>query len=123
MDSETMVTVHEFFERAAAGTLTAIRCGQCQELAIPPKEFCPACGGRAWTRETLAGDGTIASFTVIRVPPAPHAGQAPYAIAQVRMKEGPSLTGRVVDVPVEAVAVGMPVRYRALTRKRLLELG
>src|SRR5207249_10338997 len=111
-----VVTVKSFFERARDGTLTAVRCGKCGELAMPPKEFCPACHQRAWTPVTLAGDGTIASYTVIRVAPAHHATEAPYAIAVVALREGVSLIGRVVDIPFEALAIGLPVRFRPLVK-------
>ena len=112
MTDTVVVTLKNFFERAREGTLTAVRCGQCGELAIPPKEFCPACHERAWAPVTLAGDGTIASYTVIRVAPAHHASEAPYAIAVVTLREGVSLMGRVVDIPLDALAVGLPVRFR-----------
>ena len=35
----TVITLKNFFERAREGTLTAVRCGKCGELAVPPKEF------------------------------------------------------------------------------------
>ena len=109
-----MVTLKHFFEQARAGTLTALRCGKCGELALPPKEFCPACQQRAWEPVPLAGDGTIASYTVIRVAPRHHVSEVPYAIAVVRLREGVSLIGRVVDVPLEQLAIGLPVRFRPL---------
>jgi uncharacterized OB-fold protein len=109
-----VVTLKDFFARAREGTLTAIRCGECGELAIPPKEFCAACQQRAWQPQTLAGDGTIASYTVIRVAPRHHTGEVPYAIAVVSLREGVSLIGRVVDVPLERLAIGLPVRFRPL---------
>ena len=62
----------------------------------------------------LAGHGTIASFTVIRVAPRGHVGQTPYAVAVVQLAEGVSLLGRVVDVPLESLRVGLPVRFRPL---------
>src|SRR5437667_9859143 len=108
------MTVRAFFERARAGQLTAVRCGACGELAIPPKELCPACHTRAWQSMPLAGEGTIASFTVIRVAPRAHAAQAPYAIAVVKLKEGVSIRARIVDIPLDKVAGGLPVRSRLL---------
>ena len=112
--SEPIVTLEQFFAAARDGRLTAIRCGGCGELAIPPKEFCPACGRRAWSATTLSGDGTVASFTIIRVAPHAHAKDAPYAIVAVRLEEGVSLLGRLLDVPLDAIRVGMPVRFRPL---------
>ena len=117
------MTLKDFFERARAGTLTAIRCGKCGELAIPPKEFCAACQQRAWQPVTLAGDGTIASYTVIRVAPRHHVSDVPYAIAVVRLREGVSLIGRVVDVPLETLAIGLPVRFRPLVSDDQTSVG
>jgi uncharacterized protein len=112
--TEAAPSLKDFFDRAREGTLTALRCGKCGELAIPPKEFCASCRERAWQPLTLSGEGTIASFTVIRVAPRHHVSEVPYAIAVVRLREGVSLMGRVVDVPLERLAVGLPLRFRPL---------
>ena len=121
--AEPVVTLRHFFERAREGQLTGVRCGKCGELAIPPKELCPACGERAWQPVPLAGEGTIASFTVIRVAPRAFAADAPYAIAVVKLKEGVSLLGRIVDVPLEKLAIGLPVRFRPLVRDAQTSVG
>jgi uncharacterized OB-fold protein len=121
--SEPAVTVERFFEQARAGELTGIRCGACRALAIPPKTLCPECGARRWETVPLSGDGTIASFTVIRVAPRGHADDVPYAIAAVRLREGVSLLGRVVDVPLETLAVGLPVRFRPIVVKDRSAIG
>lgn len=118
-----VVTLKAFFEEARAGRLTGIRCGRCGELAIPPKEFCPACQERAWEPVPLDGHGTIASFTVIRVAPRAWAADAPYAVAVVRLNEGVSLLGRIVDIPLEKLAVGLPVRFRPLVRDDRTSVG
>jgi uncharacterized protein len=112
--TEPVITLRHFFEKAREGQLTAVRCGRCGALAVPPKEFCPSCAQRAWEPVPLSGEGTIASYTIIRVAPRAHAAEVPYAIAAVEMKEGVSMLGRVVDVPLEQVAVGLPVRFRPL---------
>ena len=119
----TTASLKDFFERAREGTLTAIRCGACGELAIPPKEFCPACQQRAWEAVPLAGDGTIASYTVIRVAPARRAAEVPYAIAVVTLREGVSLIGRVVDIPLDTLEVGLPVRFRPLVTDNQTSIG
>ena len=112
--AEPVITLRHFFERAREGQLTGVRCTKCGALAMPPRELCPACGQRAWEPVPLSGEGTIASFTVIRVAPHAHAADAPYAIAAVELKEGVSLLGRIVDIPLDALAVGLPVRFRPI---------
>ena len=121
--TEPAITARAFFERARAGQLTALRCGACGELVIPPKQLCPACHARAWQPVSLAGEGMIASFTVIRVAPRAHAADVPYAIAAVRLKEGVSILGRVVDIPLDKVAVGLPVRFRPLVLQDQTAVG
>jgi len=121
--TEPVITLRHFFEKAREGQLTAVRCGRCGELAVPPKEFCPSCAQRAWEPVDLSGEGTIASYTVIRVAPRAHAADVPYAIAAVQMKEGVSFLGRVVDVPLDKVAVGLPVRFRPLVNDGQTAVG
>ena len=111
-----MVTLRHFFEQAREGRLTAIRCGGCGALAVPPREFCPSCSQRRWEPVPLSGEGTIASYTIIRVAPRGHAADVPYAIAAVQMKEGVSMLGRVMDVPLDRLKVGLAVRFRPLIR-------
>jgi len=110
-----VISIKEFFDGARAGKLTALKCRQCGELAIPPREFCVACGKRDWTTAPLSGEGRVTSFTVIRVAPRRHAAAAPYAIAHVTLTEGVALLGRLVDIPLERVTLGMPVRFRLLS--------
>lgn len=112
--TDEVVNLKDFFAEVREGRLTGIRCTQCRELSIPPKEFCESCGKRAWESVPLAGDGTISSYTVIRVAPRGHAGETPYAVAVVRLTEGVSLLGRVTDLPLESLRVGLRVRFRPL---------
>jgi hypothetical protein len=112
--TEQVINLKSFFEEARAGRLTGIRCGRCGELAIPPKEYCTSCQQRDWQPVLLAGTGTVVSFTVIRVAPRGRGGEVPYAIAVIKLQEGVSLLGRVVDIPFEALRAGLPVRFRPL---------
>ena len=118
-----VITLKAFFEDARAGRLTGIRCGRCGELAIPPKEYCPACQERAWEPVPLDGHGMIDSFTVIRVPPRGRAAEAPYAVAVVRLDEGVSLLGRIVDIPLDTLTIGLPVRFRPLVYNNQTVIG
>ena len=110
----TSLTQSGFFAGVRDGKLTGIRCNACGALAVPPKEFCEECGKRGWETVALSGDGVVESYTVIRVAPKKFTGDVPYAIAAVRLTEGVSLLGRVVDVPVDKVTVGMPVKFRPI---------
>jgi uncharacterized OB-fold protein len=121
--TEPAITARAFFEKARAGQLTAIRCGACGELSMPPRELCPSCHAHQWQPVALAGDGTIASFTVIRVAPRGHAAEVPYALAVVRLREGVAILGRIVDMPLDKLAIGLPVRFRPLVVKEQASVG
>jgi len=110
--TDEVVTLQRFFAEVRAGRLTGIRCRECGELAIPPKELCATCGKHAWETVPLKGNGTVASYTVIRVAPRGHTGETPYAVAVVQLSEGVSLLGRVVEVPLDSLRAGLPVRFR-----------
>jgi len=110
--TDEVVTLQRFFAEVRAGRLTGIRCRECGELAIPPKELCATCGKHAWDTVPLKGDGTVASYTVIRVAPRGHTGETPYAVAVVQLSEGVPLLGRVVEVPLDSLRAGLPVRFR-----------
>jgi uncharacterized OB-fold protein len=107
-----VVTLKGFFEQVRAGHLTALRCAGCGELAVPPKELCPSCHERRWQSVPLDGAGTITSYTVIRIPPRGRLSEAPYAVAVVKLSEGVSLLGRIVDLPLGSLQAGLPVRFR-----------
>lgn len=105
------LTLREFFDGVRTGRLAVQRCRACGELAVPPRAVCAACEGTTWERAPLSGEGEVASFTVIRVPPARLAAEAPYAIVVARMTEGVSLLGRMVGVAPDGIRVGLPVCF------------
>ncbi|HEV8532422.1 MAG TPA: Zn-ribbon domain-containing OB-fold protein [Methylomirabilota bacterium] len=121
--ADPVVTLKHFFEEARSGRLTGIRCRRCGDLAMPPKEFCPACQERDWAPVALAGAGNITSFTVIRVAPRGRAAEVPYAVAVVRLDEGVSLLGRIVDISLESLRIGLPVRFRPLVTSEQAAIG
>jgi uncharacterized protein len=121
--TEHVITLQNFFEQARAGRLTGIRCGKCASLTLPPKELCPICHQRQWEPVPLAGTGVVTSFTVIRIPPRGRASEAPYAVVVVKLAEGVSVLGRMVDTPLDALKTGMPVKFRPLVGESQTMIG
>ena len=121
--TERVITLKGFFEEAREGRLSAIRCGSCGELAIPPKELCPSCHERRWELVPLHGTGSVVSFTVIRIPPRGRLAEAPYAVAVVKLDEGVSLLGRIVGIPFDALTAGLSVRFRPIVSDDQVIIG
>jgi uncharacterized OB-fold protein len=116
-------TLKTFFQEARAGRLTGIRCARCHAVALPPKEFCSMCQERQWEPVPLTGVGTVTSYTVIRIPPRGRAAEAPYAVVVVRLDEGVSALGRVVDIPLETLRSGMRVQFRPIITEQQTAIG
>lgn len=93
--------------------MKGVRCGKCQSVLFPSRTLCPKCRHESVGKLTpykLSGFGTVEAITIVHSPPAGFELQAPYALALIRMDEGPRVTAQVVDTKAENVAVGMKVK-------------
>lgn len=91
--------------------LVAPRCDACGTAWLPPGPWCPACWSRAFTWAELSGRGTVTSFVrfhqqYYRQGPF----QAPYAVAEITLEEGPRLYAQLVDAEPE-VGLAVEVTY------------
>jgi len=90
------------------------RCTNCRTVYFPPRSVCPSCAkhrlsiGRLEPFQ-LSGDGEVITFTVVHEPAEGFEMQVPYVLAMVRTKEGPHLTGQVVDIDPADVKIGLKV--------------
>ena len=100
----------EFYDHCRNHELRFQRCGDCGSWRHMPRESCRNCGSLEWSWERSSGKGTIYTWTVIHR--ALHPGfnnELPYAAVVIELDEGVRLVSHVVDVPVEALEVGVPV--------------
>ncbi len=84
-------------------------CPHCEVKIFPPRDVCPNCGGEAKTQFTFSGKGTVFSFTVMNDAPAGYEKNLPYAVALVKLEEGPIVTAQLTDLGDQPVQIGMPV--------------
>ena len=100
-----------FWRGGAEGELRFLRCENCAEFIHPPAPVCPRCLSRDRRVEAVSGRARIVTYTVNHQAWLP--GFAPpYVIAIVELEEqqGLRLTTNVVNCPIEAVEIGMPVQ-------------
>jgi uncharacterized protein len=91
-------------------------CEACGAAHLYPRTRCPHCGGAEMRWKEASGNGRLASFSIVHRAPAPDfAADLPYAVAIVRLEEGPQLMTRIVEVPPDRLRLGMPVRLRFAT--------
>jgi uncharacterized OB-fold protein len=90
-------------------------CPHCDAKLFPPRDVCPHCGQDAKTPYAFSGKGEIYSFTMMNDVPAGYEENAPYAVALVKLAEGPMVTAQLTDLGDQMPEIGMPVEM--VTRK------
>ena len=74
-----MSGTQEFIEVAKSGKVLARKCKKCGELHLATVYFCQNCGHKEFENDILEGQGSIATYTIITVPPAGFEKYTPYA--------------------------------------------
>ena len=99
-----------FWDGTRNGELLLQRCKEPGEAYFPPRPFCPKTGSRNVEVFKASGRGTLHS-SVINHRPRPDMGTEPYAIAAVKLEEGPKMMTNIVNCPQtpEALVLDMPV--------------
>jgi len=91
-------TSKNYADYLVEGKIRGSKCAKCGALHLPPRPVCPGCGGSEMTWEDVSGDGVIRAFTVVHVPLSTMVGRSPYAVAVVKLDDGPSVPGLVLEV-------------------------
>jgi uncharacterized OB-fold protein len=94
---------------ASGLSVEVLKCGNCGALDAGPRDICPACHEAALRPHTVAGEGALVSWTMIRRPPAAFRAEGQYAVAVVRLDAGVKVTGRLGE-PDERLGPGLRVR-------------
>jgi uncharacterized OB-fold protein len=79
-------------------------------MFFPPRLVCDECGAREFETVAAKDEGTLKSYTVIRVAPSEFSDQAPYAVGIVELDGGPTLTTQIADCDFEQLDIGKRVR-------------
>jgi len=87
------LTHSQYFAALKENHLKGLKCSDCGALTVPPKATCQECSSSNLSVTTLSGEGTIKTFTVIRV--SPEGLEAPYIVVLTELEEGPWLMGNL----------------------------
>ena len=104
------------WEGCREGALRIQRCGDCGAFVFIPQPVCTGCFGDDLVWVETSGRGTLYSYTVVHRAQQP-AFDVPYTVAIVELEEGFHMLSNLVDVPPEAIEIGMPlvVTYREMS--------
>ena len=81
----------EFIEKIKAGKVLARKCVKCGHLHLATVFFCQNCGSKQFENDILDGKGSIATYTIIVVPPAGFESYVPYAWVVLALDKIPDL--------------------------------
>jgi uncharacterized OB-fold protein len=110
----TPETAH-FWEGARAGELRLQRCDACGKVYFPPRPFCPACASRKVSVFAASGRGVLWSYVIHHrnVP----GFKPPYAIAVVKLDEGPTMMTNIIDCPQTPEALQLDMKLEVAFEK------
>ncbi|MCS7139313.1 MAG: Zn-ribbon domain-containing OB-fold protein [Candidatus Nezhaarchaeota archaeon] len=104
-------TIESFYKFVAESKLMGVKCRKCGNVMVPPRPICDRCLSKELEWVQLKGEGDLISFTVIHIPPTQFASMAPYAVAIVKLDEGPKLPGIVKGITQPSqLRVGMRMK-------------
>ena len=74
-----MADKNRFADSARQGNILAIRCKNCSHMDLSTVYFCKKCGRREFEECQVSGRGSVATYTIITVPPDGFEKHVPYA--------------------------------------------
>jgi len=93
--------------------LIGVRCGNCSKVFFPRRSICPGCRRASVGKMEpykLKDEGKIFTYSVIYEAQAENSDLKPYAVAMIQTDDGVLITGQLVDVDLDKISIGMPVR-------------
>ena len=93
---EYPLTFEQYQQGLKEGKFLGLKCVSCGTYNFPPLGVCEHCKKQDLTVTEIEGEGTLRTFTVIRV--APEGKEPPYIIAMVELAQGPWAVGMLVEV-------------------------
>ena len=106
-----MSAKQEFIDAAKSGKILARKCKKCGDLHLATVYFCQKCGNKEFENAMLDGKGSIATYTIITVPPAGFEKYTPYAWVVLKLENANlRVSGFMAGI---AKPVDLPVGTRA----------
>lgn len=98
--------------------LVGCKCGACGKIYFPRRNLCPECRRASIGKMedyAICRKGKVFSFSVIYDAPECNNLLKPYAVAMVKTDDGVMISAQLVDIDINSIEIGMPVR--AVLRK------
>jgi uncharacterized protein len=105
-----MITARYHREIPQRYRLEAAKCAKCGTVSFPPRLVCAECKGRSFQTVRLNDEGTLLTYTIIRVASDKFSKETPFAVGVVELNDGVRLTTQIADTDVDALKTGQKVK-------------
>jgi len=90
--------------------LEAGKCKKCGEVSFPPRLVCPNCKSQEFETVRLNDEGTLLTYTIIRVASDKFFGMTPFAVGIVELNDGVKVTTQIADVNFDDLKIGLKLK-------------
>jgi uncharacterized OB-fold protein len=115
-----MITARYAREIPQRYRLEAGKCKKCGNVTFPPRIICPDCKGRDFLTVALNDEGTLVTYTVVRIASDRFSKETPFPVGIVELNGGVRLTAQIADADPGTLKIGEKVK---LVFRRIQEDG
>lgn len=112
-----------YWEGCRNAELRLQHCLDCGHVQLPPRPHCTLCRGEQLEWRAASGRGQVESFTWVHMPlTEAWADDVPYAVALIRLDEGPMMMSNLRQCSEAQLAVGLNVLVTFEARSESIHL-
>lgn len=105
-----MITARYHREIPQRYRLEAAKCAACGEISFPPRLVCPKCKSRKFDTVRLDDEGTLLTYTIVRVASDKFSKETPFAVGIIQLNDGAKVTAQIADADLEELKIGQKLR-------------
>ena len=105
-----MITARYHREIPQRYRLEAGKCSSCGHISFPPRLICPECKGKTFATTTLSDEGTLLTFTVVRVASDKFSKETPFPVGIVELGDGVRITAQIADADIDDLKIGQKLK-------------
>ncbi len=105
-----MITARYHREIPQRYRLEAGKCSSCGHISFPPRLICPECKGKTIATTTLSDEGTLLTFTVVRVASDKFSKETPFPVGIVELDDGVKITAQIADADIDELKIGQKLK-------------
>ncbi len=105
-----MITARYHREIPQRYRLEAGKCSSCGHISFPPRLICPKCKAKKFDTIRLSDEGTLITFTVVRVASDKFSKETPFPVGIIELNDGVRVTAQIADADIDELKIGQKLK-------------